>query len=53
MKTTVLTCVGELKFEHEKFKDVSDECKDLISNMLVKKKEDRYSVDQMLKHPWF
>ncbi|GME85042.1 unnamed protein product [Ambrosiozyma monospora] len=43
---------GEYKFLAPWFDEVSDECKNLISNLLTVDPEKRYSVDQLLKDPW-
>ena len=36
---------------------MTEECKDLISNLLIKEPENRIGsdggIDQILKHPWF
>jgi serine/threonine protein kinase len=37
----------------EVWKTVSDECKHLITKMLIKNPKDRITVDDALKHPWF
>lgn len=43
---------GEFHYNHEAFKQVSDECKDLISHLLDKDPERRYSADDAYKHHW-
>lgn len=43
---------AELHFDHEVFKTVSDEAKDLISKLLVKDVEARYNAEQAYNHPW-
>jgi len=40
-------------FNHPEFKEVSAECIDLIKKMLEKDKNNRLSVIDALKHPWF
>ena len=40
-------------FDHEEFKMVSDECKDLISKLLVVGESNRLSAQEALNHPWF
>ena len=43
---------GEYHFNHEAFKNVSDSAKDLISHLLVKDVNQRYSAEDAYKHPW-
>lgn len=43
----------EYHFKHREFDAVSDECKDLISKLLVGKEKKRLSGAEALKHPWF
>jgi len=43
---------GDYDFPDTEWSDVSEEAKDLISHMLVKKPSKRYSVDLVLSHPW-
>ena len=43
---------GEYHFNHEPFKLVSGEAKDLISKLLVKDVNRRYSAEQAYNHPW-
>jgi len=38
-------------FEHQVWNDISDECKDLISKLIVDEKE-RLSPKEALNHPW-
>lgn len=45
--------VGKFKFEHKEFAMVSDECKDLISKMLVRNPTDRLTATKVLQHEWF
>lgn len=40
-------------FQHERFKGVSDESKDLIKHLLVKDTNLRYSATEALNHKWF
>ena len=42
----------DYSFPEEKWKNISKEAKDLISNMLIKQ-EKRFSASQVLQHPWF
>jgi serine/threonine protein kinase len=44
---------AKLSFHHEEFKKVSEEAKDLISKMIVKKPSKRISCKTALAHPWF
>ena len=45
--------IKEMKFKFsDKFKDISEEAKDLISHMIAPEKE-RYSAKQVLEHKWF
>ena len=43
----------EFHFNHREFDDVSPECKELISKLLVVKEKKRISGQEALKHPWF
>ncbi|ODV87948.1 hypothetical protein CANARDRAFT_182790, partial [[Candida] arabinofermentans NRRL YB-2248] len=43
---------GDYKFLSPWFDEVSNECKNLISNLLTVDPEKRYSIDQLLKDPW-
>lgn len=43
---------GEYHFNHDSFKKVSAECKDLICHLLVKDVNSRFDADQALNHPW-
>jgi calcium-dependent protein kinase len=51
---TIYAKIKSLKytFPEEKWKNISKEAKDLISNMLIKQ-EKRFSASQVLQHPWF
>eukprot|EP00347_Sterkiella_histriomuscorum_P016687 403352243 len=44
---------GEVSFKQEEFKKISNSAKDLITKLLNKDKNLRYSCFQALKHPWF
>ena len=43
---------GVFHFNHPAFENVSDECKDLINNCLVKDSATRYTSTKALQHPW-
>jgi len=43
---------GEYHFEHETFKNVSPQAKDLISKLLVKDVSKRFSAQEAYNHPW-
>ena len=43
---------GEVDFDDEVWKDITDEAKDLILNLLTTE-ENRLTAKQALKHPWF
>lgn len=43
---------GEFHFRHEAFASVSEECKDLIRNLLNKDVIKRFSADQAISHKW-
>lgn len=43
---------GEFHFNHEVFKKISPESKDLISKLLDKNVITRYSAEESLNHPW-
>ena len=44
---------AEFHFNHEEFEIISDECKDLISKLLVTNPKKRYTGKEALDHPWF
>ena len=44
---------GKFKMDHKSFEMVSDECKDLIRQMLVKDPKKRITAQNVLKHDWF
>lgn len=44
---------GKFDFDLPSFDNVSKEGKDLITKMLTKSPQKRYSVQQALQHPWF
>lgn len=43
---------GEFHFNHDAFKTVSPECKDLINHLLVKDVNKRYSAEEAYNHRW-
>jgi len=43
----------EVEFTKNEFKNVSKEAKDLISKLLEKNKDKRYSIQDALNHEWF
>lgn len=43
---------GEFHFNHEAFKNISPECKDLICHLLEKDVNQRYNADEAYNHPW-
>ena len=44
---------GEYFNELMKFRNMSEECKDLIRQMLCVDPEQRLSIDDVLSHPWY
>lgn len=46
------TLAGRFSFPENEWRDVSDEAKDLISNLLVKEASKRLSAEAVLYHPW-
>jgi serine/threonine protein kinase len=43
---------GEYHYNHDAFKLVSNEAKDLISQLLVKDVKSRFNADDAYMHPW-
>lgn len=43
---------AQYTFEYDSFKSVSDQAKDLISHLLVKDVDKRFSADDAFDHPW-
>jgi len=43
---------GEYHFNHESFKTVSEDCKDLICRLLEKDVNLRYNADEAFNHRW-
>ncbi|XP_045108449.1 calcium/calmodulin-dependent protein kinase type IV-like isoform X1 [Portunus trituberculatus] len=51
-ETFVSITQAEVDFPDDLFSDISEEAKDFICGLLVKKPSDRMSVDDCLTHPW-
>ncbi|KAK8727779.1 hypothetical protein OTU49_009452 [Cherax quadricarinatus] len=51
-ETFVNITQGEFDFPEELFADISDQAKDFICGLLVKKPSDRMTVDDCLNHTW-
>lgn len=45
--------IGKFHYDHKEFNLVSDECKDLINNLLVLNPKKRLTAAKALNHPWF
>ncbi|KAG8038190.1 hypothetical protein G9C98_006515 [Cotesia typhae] len=43
---------ADFDFDHKAFSAISEEAKDFISGLLIKRKESRMSAKECLKHPW-
>uniref|UniRef100_A0A0N4Z4X8 Protein kinase domain-containing protein n=1 Tax=Parastrongyloides trichosuri TaxID=131310 RepID=A0A0N4Z4X8_PARTI len=43
---------GYFDFPDDDWKNISDEAKDLICRLLVRNARNRYTIDDVLKHPW-
>ena len=52
-ETIKMTLNNKLEFDLPVWKQVSDQCKDLISKLLDKDPQRRISLDNALKHKWF
>jgi calcium-dependent protein kinase len=52
-ETIRMTCEDPVTFESPQWKNYSKSCIDLITKLLIKKPEDRMTLAQMIKHPWF
>ena len=44
--------MGKFDFSDEVWTNISDSAKDLISHMIVVDVDQRYSIEQVLQHPW-
>jgi len=51
--TADLIVSQELVFKQSVWQTVSEDCKDLVSKMLVKEPSKRLTAEQVLAHPWF
>lgn len=47
-----MTCEVKVAFSLPVWKTVSANCKEVISELLAKKPEDRMTLDQLMNHPW-
>ena len=45
-------CSGRCSFDPRHFRNISNEAKDLIQHMLTVDPDARFSIDQVLSHPW-
>jgi len=43
---------GSFNFEDKAWNNISDNCKDFITQMLIYKQEDRPTAEAALQHPW-
>ena len=43
---------GEFHFNHDAFKNISEECKDLICHLLTKDVKKRFSAEEAYNHMW-
>jgi serine/threonine protein kinase len=43
---------AEFHFDYEAFQNVTEECKDLIKNCLVREYEQRFTAKQAIEHIW-
>ena len=48
-----MTCEDKVVFDSPQWKNYSRECMDLIFKLLIKKPEERITLEQSLAHPWF
>jgi len=44
---------AKLAFDPKEWKNISDDAKDLLNNMLERDSKKRFTADQALAHPWF
>ena len=52
-ETIRMTCEDQVVFDSPQWKNYCRECMDLIFKLLIKKPEDRISLEGSLQHPWF
>ncbi|CAG0901107.1 unnamed protein product [Darwinula stevensoni] len=52
METMSNVVIAEYDFNDAAFDEISEDAKDFIRKLLIKKKEDRMRVEESLKHPW-
>ena len=52
-ETIRMTIEDPVTFDSSTWKNFSSASKDLITKLLMKKPEDRISLKEMMKHPWF
>lgn len=52
-ETIRMTCEDKVVFDSPQWKNYSRECMDLIFKLLIKSPDQRISLDDVLKHPWF
>ena len=48
-----MTCEDRVVFDSPQWANYSQECQDLIFRLLIKKPEERITLDQALNHSWF
>ena len=52
-ETIRMTIEDKLLFELPVWKKYTPQCIDLLSRLLIKEPDERITISQMLKHPWF
>ena len=48
-----MTCEDKLTFDSKQWSNYSADIIDLLNKMLIKKPEDRITLEQLLRHQWF
>ena len=48
-----MTLKDKLSFSYPEWDSISDDCKDLLSQLLAKDPSKRITLENALKHPWF